>query len=335
MTHTFQKKILEEIIARYPSKKEAVSAISTMLGVGPDAVYRRMRGTTILSPAELVALAREYQLSLDNLVFGGKEKVYFNYSSFSQPIHNMGDYLEGVKNNLDQVRQLPDIRLLYVSYEIPIFYYCFFPELIAFKLYIWGRTVWEFDYLTNQPFHFEVIAHPEVELTKDILHKFIAFDSTELWSVNIVDNTLSQIEYFSNTGNFKNPDNALVLLDRLTELVAHWDSMATAGFKFAPDAGPDFPKGAFQLFQHEMLVTGNTILACSSKGNLLFNIFNNPNYLSTSDPRMCAYQEEWFRKAISKSIPISKNNERSRALFFNILNKKISATRRRIEAMMG
>jgi len=330
MAKTLQDQILEEILNKYPKRSAAVEVLAELLGVRKDAIYRRLRGDTILSPSEINLLAQKYKVSVDSYIFNQSEAISFNYSGFSREINNMGDYLDGVLENINNLRRLPDISVYYAATEIPFFYYSFFPELISFKLYIWGRTIWEFEYLKNRPFDFDIISHPEMEKTQEVLKSYLELDTQELWCPNIMHNTLGQIEYFVNMDVFKNIEDALTICNRLLELVEHWKLMAKEGCKFMLDSGPDAPLSTFDLFHHEMLVTSDTILAISSSNKVLFNIFNNPNYLATSNEKMCSHQEEWFKKAISKSTPISRNNEKSRALYFNGLKRKIEATKSRI-----
>lgn len=335
MTRTLQAQLLDEIMNRFQKRSTAVEELSNLFGVQKDAVYRRLRGDTLLTPEEIVLLAKTYDLSLDSLIYSEPNRIFFSFSSFGRTINNVGDYLSGVLENLQQSLQLPDVKAYYVSFEIPFFYYAFFPELISFKLFIWGKTVWEFDYLKDRPFDFDIISYPDEKVIQDILKNFLRLDTTEIWSVSIIDNTLNQIEYFSNTGGFKNPGDALILVDKVQGLVEQWRKMAEHGRKFPlGNFSEDMAQGAFHLYQQEMLITSNTILVVSPAGKVLFNIISNPNYLRSSDQRICDYKEEWFKKAISKSIYISNQNEKSRALFFNIMDRKIAATRRRIESLL-
>jgi len=84
----------------------------------------------------------------------------------------------------------------------------------------------------------------------------------------------------------------------------------------------------------ELLITSNTILVVSPVTKIIFPIISNPNYLRSTDQQMCNYQEDWFRKAIAKSTFISNQNEKSRNAFFGVMDRKIAATRRRIEGYL-
>jgi len=289
----------------------------------------------LLTPDEISLLTRTFNLSLDALVYEESSTVFFDFTPFSNSVTNVGGYLNGVLEDLKRVHQLPDVKIYYVSYEIPFFYYSFFPELISFKLFIWGKTIWELDYLKDRPFDFDIISYPDEKVIEDILKSFLSLDTLEIWSVNIIDNTLSQIEYFVNSGGFKNPEDAYVLCDKMSLLVEQWKKMAEHGKKFPlGNYDEDNTRGEFHLYQQELLITSNTILVVSPVTKIIFPIISNPNYLRSTDQQMCDYQEDWFRKAIAKSTFISNQNEKARNSFFGVMDRKIAATRRRIESYL-
>ncbi len=333
MSKNLQAQLFEEVISHFPKRSTAVEELAKLFKVQKDAIYRRLRGDTLLTPDEISLLTKTYKLSLDSLVYEASSTVFFNFTPFTSSINSIDDYLDTVLHDLNQVSQLPEVMVYYVSYEIPFFYYSFFPELISFKLFIWGKTVWDFDYLKDAPFDLEMLNYQNEQTIQDILKSFLSLNTKEIWSVNIIDNTLSQIEYFANSGGFKNPEDALILCDKMQLLVDQWRKMAEHGHKFPlGNYSEEVARGSFELYQQELLIGSNTILIVSPATKIIFPIISNPNYLRSMDERMCNYQEEWFKKAISKSTPISSHNEKSRMLFFNTMNKKIAATRRRIES---
>ncbi len=337
MQKNLQEKILENILHRYPKKPDAVYAISQLLGVGKDAVYRRLRGDTFLNPDELSKLSQHFQISLDSLVFERTDTVFFVFNMFSKPVKSFEDYVESVYTEIFQLQRLPDAHVQYATTEIPIFYYTLFPELFCFKLYTWGRTVWDFPYLRKHLFDFSLVAPPVIAKMSAVMRLYFHLPSTEIWSVGIVDNTLGQIEFHLNSGGFKNPPDALTLCDCLRDLTRHLRLMATEGFKVElPDkAGNIVHNSPFQLYHNEMVNTNNTIFVTTAVGRVLFTTLATPNFIRSTDERVCDYKEEWFQMIISKSIPITTQSEKSRDWFFNRLEQKIALVRRRIELVLS
>lgn len=326
-----QERFLELILERYPRRADAVEKLSELLNCGKDSVYRRLRGDTLLSPQELGLLANYYSISLDELIFGPSDRVVCTFNAFSKQIKGYEQYLEDFIDDLKKIRRLPDPHFYYASVEIPLLTYSFFEELISFKLYVWGRTTWNLNFLKDRPFDFQLFTAPMRRLNEELLEHYIALQSTEIWSVNIVDNTLAQIEYHVYSGGFSNPKDALLLCDRLHDWANHLKAMATAGKKFAANEKPESGRGVLQVYHNEMVHTNNTALITSDLGKFVYTSFCNPNFIKSSDHKLCSYTEDWFHIVISKSNPITLSAEKSRDWFFKELTKRIDRVKNRIQ----
>jgi len=189
-----QEELFDRILAQYDRRSQAVEALQELMGIGRDAVYRRFRGETPLSPDELSLLAKSYNLSLDELAFQESNKFTFVYNSFTKPIASFKDFLKEVHQGMQEIQMLPNSRLFYTTAEIPVFHYLQFPELISFKLYVWARTIWNFGDMTERPFAFDLVDQESLQIAGQILYMYNVVPSTELWHLNIVDNTLNHIE---------------------------------------------------------------------------------------------------------------------------------------------
>ena len=332
---TLQGFLFESILSKFPSRSSAVEAISEMFDLGKDAIYRRLRGDTLLTPDEIGHLAEAFNISLDAHIFENNNTVFFQYSPFTRQVKEFSDYLGQILTDVEMIAKLPNPRILYVSAEIPLFHYCLIPEIIAFKLYVWGRTFWEFEYLKDRQFDFDLISYPIIKMTEDLTKLYRNIPTTELWNSNIVDFTLSQIEYHVMTGGFRDPNDALILCDRLNDLMDHLRNMAAHGRKSLVNSKPEDSSGAsFDLYHNEMVYANNTIIVMTDKGKAVYTAYGNPNFLKSTDRKMCDYSENWFMNLTQNSIPMSNHAEKSRSWFFNSIKKKLEMARKRIEAQV-
>ena len=332
--NTFQNKIFDQILSKYLRRVDAVDEISKLLNVGRDAVYRRMRGDTILSPEELLQIATAHHLSLDALIHDQNDTVFCQYNAFQKRIATFREYLENVQRTIVEVHKLPDSHFYYASQDIPIFHFMYYPTLTAFKLYAWGLTTWGFEYLENRKFHSSLIPPSDLSLTEEIVKTYNQLPSSEIWSLSMVDNTLNQIEYISTIDRFEEPEDALMMCDQVKNLVQHMREMATEGHKFSPQGGVSGKSAVFNLYQNELVATNNMLLVKTPTGSMAITAFCDPNFLSTQDARLCEYTEEWLNNIISKSSSISKHSDRNRNHFFNRLERRIKSTRNRIETYL-
>ncbi len=326
-----QHYLLEEISKRFLKKTDAIDALCLLLNVGKDAVYRRMRGDTVLSPAELTLLAAKFNISLDSFVFKNTDSVVFTFNPFSYTVKTFEDYLESVYKDVTAMYQIPGVDVWYASAEIPLFYYIIHPEIINFKLYVWGRTAWNFDYLQNKKYHQDIIPYTVYRKAEEIHHAYRQIPTTELWTLNLIDNTLNQIEYHVASGLFQNPLDALVICEKLCDLTWHMQKMAEHGRKFARGKPADSSGAKFELYHNEMIYTNNTIYVQSPIGRMVYTTHGNPNFLKTTDKRMCNYIHTWFENVMNKSSKISSQGEKGRKWYFEQLRRRIETVRLRLE----
>jgi len=153
-----QQAVFDKILTQFPKKSEAVKALSGLFQMGQNAIYRRMRGESILTPDELALLAKQFNISLDDIIHEASDNVLFSYTPAAQKVKDFTSYLNSLTEAMKPLHEFPNGQIKYAAAEIPVFHYCFFPELIAFKLYTWGKTTWNFDYLKDQPFAFNLIS---------------------------------------------------------------------------------------------------------------------------------------------------------------------------------
>jgi hypothetical protein len=325
-----QDRLFDLILARYPRRADAVEELGQLLNLAKDPIYRRLRGETFLSPSELTLLARRYGISLDALVNAEGENVLCQFSAFSNPVRDFSQYLEGFNADFEQIRRMPGAHLFYASAELPVFTYNFFPELIAFKLYLWGRTTWNFDWLRQRPFSLDLITQPVLRLSQESLQHYLSLNSTELWTVQLMDNTLAQIEYHVYSGGFADPQEAIILVNKLIEWAAHMKSVVAAGRKFNIGEKPEHGLGELHVHYNEMVYTNITAHIRSDVGRMAYCAFCTPNFLKSTDAKLCDYAEDWFHNILSKSIPLSKGSEKERDWYFRELGQKIERRKQRI-----
>ncbi len=326
-----QKKIIEAILAQFSKKSEVIESISILLGVGKDGVYRRMRGDSHFTPDEISILAKKFNISIDSLIWGDAKSVNFSFNDFSRHIVTYEDYMTEIYLDTVKMSKLPNVKVQYASSEIPFFYYCLFPELISFKLYNFGYTIWEMEYSKKYKFSFDLIPAKVLEIANEVSRTYNTLPGLELWNINILDNTLAQIEYHHSIGSFANETDALTLCDIISQWADHMKLMAEHGHKLSPKLGAKFPGATFELYHNEMVHTNNTILVTTPGINMVFSTFANPNFLKTSDERMCNYIKDWFEKVLEKSIKISTHNSKNRESFFNKLQHKVAVVKARIQ----
>ncbi|MFN0213343.1 MAG: hypothetical protein ACKVT2_03740 [Saprospiraceae bacterium] len=327
---TLQNQVFESILSRFPRRADAVEALCNLLNLAKDPIYRRLRGDTPLLPQELALLSRHFRISLDTLVMGQSDNVVFDFNAFSRRITSFSDYFASLNADFEQIHKMPNAHLYYASAELPVFTYSLFPELIAFKLYGWGRVTLNLEWLRNRQFSFDLITQPVLRESQGVLQQYLALPSTELWTVQIMDNTLAQIEYHLYAGGFRDSREALILLDRLQEWAIHMKAMTTAGRKFNLGEKPEPGRGEFQLFYNEMVYSNITALITSDVGRVAYSAYCTPNFLKSTDNRLCDYTQNWFDIVMAKSTALTHAADKNRDWFFREITQKVERRRQRL-----
>lgn len=299
--------------------------LAKTLNLGLGAVYKRLKGETLLDIGEIALLTEQYNLSLNGIFQPEKGKVSFEFPAMRQSIRQLEQYLSSILDLLNWAQRLPDIQVYYSTAEIPVFHYMHFPELCAFKLYMWNRTTWELPEWEDKPFSLEPFLENRrlQRLREEIITGYNRLPGTEFWPVSMLDNTLNAIDYCLESGAFARTDDVAVLREQVGQLMQHQKEMAKRGVKFSPGAQPDSTSAAFTAYHNEIAHTNITILLEWNKGRMAFATFDNPNFMHTTEPEFTQYAADWFAKLRKRSLLISKEGEKHRNRFFDLLHRHI------------
>ena len=118
MRNQLQSQLFDEILGKFPKKSTAVDTLSKLLGTGKDAIYRRFRGDTLLTPDEISLLCTEFNLSIDSFIYDKSDSVFFTFNPFTYEINNFKDFLLPIYNDLAAISKLPNTKVFYASAEI-------------------------------------------------------------------------------------------------------------------------------------------------------------------------------------------------------------------------
>ena len=228
---TLQAFIFENLLVHFKKPVEVVSALTGLFGLHPNGVYKRMSGESDLKPKEIEAIASKFKISIDAHIFKDSDSVLFQFNPFVKPIKKFDDYINELYNAVKPLSELKDLTLHSASSELPLFYFLSSSTLFTFKMFVWARSVWNFENFKKEKFSFKLISSYNQEKAHEIWEMYRAQNTVEMWSLNILDSTLNQIEYYFSTNVFRDTTDALILCDALSDLVLNLEAMVTQGKK--------------------------------------------------------------------------------------------------------
>lgn len=331
MTRQFQSWLFAEITKKIPAQVTLAKEIGALLSLSSGTVYKKIRGEVPLSLEEALLLLRQYHISADRFL-SGDASVLLRYSAFDHPVTTPPDFLAGLEQQLTGLRQLPNPNIWYATYELPIFYYLYFPDLIAFKLYLWGRVNWQTPGLRDAPFQPETFRamYPTFDdLRTRTLNLYASIPSREFWPVYTLENTLGQIRLCA-MSHLVERNIALDLCDYLLAVTDRIGQFAFEGKKSSADGSA---AADFDLYLNQMMYTNNTILVRSDTYRVVFTTLDNPNYLNSDDPFLIETITTWMERIRQNATKISLEGELQRNYMLHQMKLRIEGIRAELKSL--
>ncbi|MFZ5999838.1 MAG: helix-turn-helix domain-containing protein [Bacteroidota bacterium] len=310
-----QLQYLEQVRLRLPAHLSLADELSEVLGVSRDSAYRRIRGETILSLDEARKLFVRYGVSLDSLFSPNSKMVPFLQTALS-PQYTLMEWLGSIFENLNWARSAKESQLIFAAKDVPLFHFFRQPELAAFKLFFWQKTLLKDARLNQQVYRPDVLPKELIHKATQVWQAYSHFPSTEIWSAETITGTLKQIEFYHECGFFSQPAQSIELCNQLQALINVIKEEAAEGKKGEGGA-------SYQLYENGILIADNTIFAKLDGRELVYISYNTTNLLTTTDPAFCQQTTTYFENLIKTSALISTSALRERNKFFNRIQEQI------------
>jgi hypothetical protein len=326
-----QKTLFEQIRQRLPAHTSFVHEISELLDISYDSAYRRIRGEKTLDIVDLQKLAQKYNISIDGLLQVGGHRVLFDYLSLDPGKVSMKDWVKLILADTKKIIQAEEKQIIYAAKDPPIFQQFQFPEISAFKMFVWQKTLFQFPEFEDRKFRLDEVDHEIVEMRKQLLSMSLKIPTIEIWNEDTFNITLRQIEYYRISGYFAREDDVYNLYDKLEKWVDHIRKQAKLGFKFIYGEPAEGFENTFSMYENEVVLNDNSILVTRDDHKVVYLTFNTLSLLITQNPALCANVEDYLHKLIRKSNMISISGAKERNRFFNKLQQNISEFKKRLE----
>jgi hypothetical protein len=316
--------LFQEIEKRFKHHKDFLAHTAKLLNVSRSGFYKRAKCEQELVISEIAILTSTYGISLDHIIGKARGEMTFTHAYLQQQPASFEVYLLGIAQSLRQVAALPNAVIHYASVDIPLFDYAYFPDLLAFKLFSWGKNVWEIEKCMGNRINFASLLTEETQfLIREILWLFSQIPTNFYWTSTIYHNTVNQLQHFYELQIFEETDVYQRIITQLQSLLSLQQKMAEKGLKAPAQPNQTAPTAAFRLFHNEILTTSNLILVENQVQPALFLTYDTPNFLQFADKTLYDYTLKWFSSMQDKSVAISQTNQREREKFFKKIRLNI------------
>ena len=325
----FGTNLATEIAKHFDKKTNIVEDLSETLYLSKDAIYRRLRGETSFTFEEACTIANKLGLSLDAIAKANtQEQIAFcSYNLYNQVDKSFKTFLQDMLARFQLVAALPNVELYYTTKGLPLFLYLKYPELLAFKLFVWEVASWNTERIHAEKFDFDMLSEQDIELATQIYELYCTIPSYEIWNSTILDSSFAQIHYLNAISMFKDPSIPERLFDILHSVMEQAKEMAGRGKKlhFREE------KAAFNLYQSELFnATNNVIYITSEQREFVTWTFCDPDYLLSTDEHLCQRASTWLKNLINQANNITMHSLRIRNEYFNDLDQKIKQSRQQL-----
>lgn len=318
-----QLKFFQHVKSKLPTNVSFVDEIADLLNISNDSAYRRIRADKPISFEELQKLCVQYKVSLDQFLNLQSDAFIFTGKLNNDENFRFENWLQEVLKQYSIVSSFEKKHIYFLLKDLPFNIHFQIPELMAFKCFVWMRSFIGYRLEKGDKFSFDYPGFEEhYAIGQKIVHIYNTIPTTEIWNTEAIITTLQQIAYYHEAGCVSK-EQAAILFDKVKELISHVEKEAETGCKFRIGEKPNSASAPYHLFNNELVLGDNTILAEMGEMKATFLNHSFMHFIATVDERFNNAMHKNLNNLIQRSTLISTSNERERIGFFNCLRNEI------------
>ncbi len=320
---SYQNKFVDYLKSSVGNSSLLANELAELLSVSKDSAYRRLRNETPLTIDEAMIICDRFNIDLSAFFEMKYQTIPFKFNKLYSGNKDLFTYFDGI-HSIMTYGVSKQAKVTFAAEDIPVFHHFEYPRLAGFKIFYWQKAILNDDSLIGQQYHLDLI-HPDlINTAKSVIDLYKSLNSQEIWTEDSVHSTLSQIQYFAESGQFRDVSYALDVLEDVRHMAEDLLKQAERSSKLLST------EENFVLYNSEVRIGNNSILIQSEEESRVFISHNTFNSISTTNKSFCRETELWMQNLIRKSTPINGVSEKHRYQFFKKLFLKIDETRKKI-----
>ncbi|MBC7826273.1 MAG: hypothetical protein H7122_00900 [Chitinophagaceae bacterium] len=318
-----QVSFFQHLKSQLPPHLSLVDEIAELLSISNDSAYRRIRAEKPISFEELQKICVHYHVSLDQFLHLQNDSFIFSGKLAAGSDSFYEEWINKLLQDLAFMNTFEHRHLYYLTKDIPFIIFFQFHELASFKSFFWMKSILNYEALKGRKFSLKNDFKGFEDRYKKITSLYNQIPATEIWNTESINTTIRQIEFYRESNLFESKTDAILLYEKLEELITHIEAQAETGKKFTVGETVRSNAAAFNMFNNEVVLGDNTCLADLGKIKLTYLNHSVINFITTRDERFNNYIYESIINLIHKSTQISVVGEKDRSRFFNKLREEI------------
>lgn len=326
-----QKRFFDQIKGQLAAHLSIVDEVSELLNISSDSAYRRLRGEKFLTLNELIKLGQHFQISVDTFLMNPQESISFSQRSVGNGDFQVKNYLEFVLERVRTLSDHDDKQIVLITNEMTILQLLQFPEIAAFKLFFWQKSGLGLSKFHRKRFSLNSVDKDLLKIGKTIVKEYVKIPSIEIVGVEAIKSFLRQINYYLELSFFEKPQEALIICDKITELIRHFHHEADVGFKYPYGTPPKGTVGNFTIYYNELFVIYGLILSRMGDQYSTFIASSPLNLVHTNNTTFYEHKYKWAQNLMSKSIQLSGISEKERHKYFKQMEDEVGKFKAEID----
>ena len=295
---------------KFPKKQDLVQELMDLLYIEREAVYRRLRQDVIFTAHEVIKIAAEWNISLDDIVNENSCTVSFKMRkiNYISPTDEDLAFLRKVINGINATKDYPSTEFMDICNKLPRQFLAGFPRLNQFYLFKW---IYQYGNERDVvPYSRINISEEKTQLTAAYYQAIKSVPNTKfIFDRLLFDYLVSDIQYFTSIQLISAEEKELIKKD-LTDLLDYLLEIAKRGCY--PET-----KNKVGLYVSHLHVDTNYNYVYAAEANICFvNVFEKFEIFSFN-PEMVENFRTWMNLKKRSSIQISEVDERSRIEYFS------------------
>jgi hypothetical protein len=325
-----QELLVRAIEQKLEGEKDWREKLANKLFLSKSTIYKRLNGITPFTPEEISVLIQEFGISFDALALREyNNRVVFKVPPTHQKINTFDEYLHGVEKTFRPIEHYNQVKVFIMTRDLPLFYHFRNLDVALFKLYAYGRSMWDLDSCLHRPFSLEeMYLIPDIQARINrIWDRYAELDTVEYWQTSAIDVSFQQLQFFLEAGAVPAPQ-AFRVLEGLAQIVEDVKKMNIKGTKTLSGKTEG---GTLELYHNRIMSTENIILATTDEQNALHIVLDPSRFIVTFDPMMTETAQRTIQQAKKNAYHLGVGSGNVREEFFNNINRKIEQMRKKID----
>ncbi len=309
MKDEMNSRLIKAIRDVIPVNVNLAAYLMDLLSLGREAVYRRIRGDVSFDLNELALIAKELNISIDNIIGKESSQALFSIDMIKSEkfMDQYYDFLVYYINVFSKMKMYPDSQVIAANNQLPFSFFLPYEKLSRFYLYKWMYQV----QTSRASIPFANFQLPQKVIEANKRYSFesrYACHTTSILSQNTFSSFLNTISFFEKLDLLTEEDLSQ-MKEEVMELLNKLESMAISG-QWANDYEFNFYVSNIDFD------ASYTYMSCPEFELSTIRAFS-INVVRSSMPEVCKAHKEWIESLKRYSTLVSRSGDMYRTEFFN------------------